>query len=384
MSLKGARGMGKLGRKKELRIAAINVNGINDWVKRREVLENAKKGCIDVLGIGETHLRGCGEWVYGRDGSSSLWEGVEGGVVWTGISEGCKGRAREGCALVFSKRIMDGVSESGSRGSRIVWVKSKVGIVKYAWVCVYAPVNGNTKKMKEEMEVFWKDLSECLKMFEAERKVIVMGDMNAKVGCEEVPGIVGKWGVPGVNENGDHLVGVCAEKKLFLANTQFEHRMIHRYTWRRNAGGVEQKGLIDYVAVDERLKSDVRDARVVRGMFQDSDHMAVLVRLGIREKWIYRNCREAKVKRVRNELLKEEEYKTLYEKELKASFIKEGIKVGEGHEVGRAFKSFYGSLVKKAEEVVGCKIVGSGGVVGMHGGQRKLGKQWKRKRKQMI
>ena len=37
----------------------------------------------------------------------------------------------------------------------------------------------------------------------------VTGDISGKVGCEETDGVVGKWGVPGVNENGEHLVNVC-------------------------------------------------------------------------------------------------------------------------------------------------------------------------------
>ena len=43
--------------------------------------------------------------------------------------------------------------------------------------------------------------------------------------------------------------------------------------------------LIDYIAVDEALKKDVLDARVVRGMFQKSDHYVVLVKIKIRYKW---------------------------------------------------------------------------------------------------
>ncbi len=66
--------------------------------------------------------------------------------------------------------------------------------------------------------------------------------------------MVGKWGVDGMNENGEHLVDVCAERGLF-ANTFFQHRMVHRYTWRRMDERDEQKSLIDYIAVDERLKS---------------------------------------------------------------------------------------------------------------------------------
>ncbi len=65
---------------------------------------------------------------------------------------------------------------------RIVWVKCKIGIVKYAWVCVYAPVNMKTVKGKNEEMKFWNDLNKCIKSFEKGRKVIVMGDMNAKVG----------------------------------------------------------------------------------------------------------------------------------------------------------------------------------------------------------
>ncbi len=50
----------------------------------------------------------------------------------------------------------------------------------------------------------------------------------------------------GVNENGEHLVDVCAERGLFLANTFFQHKMIHQYMWRRREDGGEEKSLIDY------------------------------------------------------------------------------------------------------------------------------------------
>ncbi len=43
-------------------------------------------------------------------------------------------------------------------------------------------------------------------------------------------------GVEGVNENGENLVDVCAERGLFLANT-FQHKMIHQYTCMRDDRG---------------------------------------------------------------------------------------------------------------------------------------------------
>ncbi len=51
-----------------------------------------------MLGMSETHLKGCGV-VDGRDEDVGLWEGLEGGVIRAGI-----GRGKEGCALMVSLR----------------------------------------------------------------------------------------------------------------------------------------------------------------------------------------------------------------------------------------------------------------------------------------
>ena len=38
--------------------------------------------------------------------------------------------------------------------------------------------------------------------------VVVLGDLNARVGDGEVEGVVGKYGVPGENESGERLLDV--------------------------------------------------------------------------------------------------------------------------------------------------------------------------------
>ncbi len=67
-------------------------------------------------------------------------------------------------------------------------------------------------------------------LFENGRTLVMLGDMCGRIGNSELAGVVGKWGTEGVNENGEHLVDVCAERGLFLANTYFQHKMIHQYT----------------------------------------------------------------------------------------------------------------------------------------------------------
>ena len=340
-----------------MRIVAMNVNGMQDERKRREIVEKFKERTIDVLAVGETHMKGNGFWVSESGEPSGLWEGLEGGVCWSGLSEEYKGRGKEGCAILMSRRVVSSVSDHGWCGSRIVWVKGKIGMVKYAWVCVYAPVNKKTKKGKSEMKEFWNELNDCLKMFEPERKVFVMGDMNARVGCEEVDGIVGKWGVPGVNDNGECLVDLCSERGLFLSNTFFEHKLIHRYTWRRLDGNEEQKGLIDFIAVDERLRKDVIDARVVRGMFPDSDHFAVLAKVRMHMGWRWKGEKKEVKMRVAIERLNEECVRKRYKERLERECNRVRNDMNEGENVNSLFEMFAAAVNSVAEEVCGVKKI---------------------------
>ena len=52
----------------------------------------------------------------------------------------------------------------------------------------------------------------CIKEFRANERLVILGDLNARVGEEEIDGIIsGKSGVPGTNTSEQLLIGVCAE-----------------------------------------------------------------------------------------------------------------------------------------------------------------------------
>ncbi len=53
-------------------------------------------------------------------------------------------------------------------------------------------------------------------MFAKGRGIVVFEDMYGRVGNSELAGMVEKWGVEGVNKNGEHLVDVCAERGAVL------------------------------------------------------------------------------------------------------------------------------------------------------------------------
>ncbi len=197
--LRGKGGRGRGSRREELmKVISLNVNGMNDRGKTREIVEMFERGRIDVLGVSETDLKGCGMKDGRQEDEGGLWEGLDGGVVWAGIE---KGRGKEGCAIMASLRVWKGMDGHGWLRSRIVWMTGKIGMVKCAWVCVYAPVNEKGMKGKLKLEKFWEDLGQLLKKFENVRRVLLLGDMNVRVGSTEIGVVVGKYGVDGVNEN---------------------------------------------------------------------------------------------------------------------------------------------------------------------------------------
>ena len=51
---------------------------------------------------------------------------------------------------------------------------------------------------------------------------LIIGDWNAKVGSQEIPGITGKFGLGVQNEAGQSLIEFCQENTLVIANTLFQ------------------------------------------------------------------------------------------------------------------------------------------------------------------
>ena len=130
--------------------------------------------------------------------------------------------------------------------------------------------------------------------------------MNAKLGNREVHTVVGKYGVPGVNENGERLVEIYWERRLSMGNTWFQKRLIQKYT--REGENGQERSLIDYVLLDEKSKNLLEDVNVYRGAAGGmSDHYFVEAKVRIKG-FRKREREEVTAKRVvkMSELEKEE------------------------------------------------------------------------------
>ena len=72
-----------------------------------------------------------------------------------------------------------------------------------------------------EVEQFCKDLQDLLELTPQKDALFIIGDWNAKVGSQEIPGVTGKFGLGVRNEARQKLMEFCQENALVIANILF-------------------------------------------------------------------------------------------------------------------------------------------------------------------
>ena len=85
------------------------------------------------------------------------------------------------------------------------------------------------KKLK--FERFYEDLQDLLELTPKKDVLFIIGDWNAKVGSQEIPGVTGKFALGVQNKAGQRLIEFCQENALVKANTLFQPHKKRLYTW---------------------------------------------------------------------------------------------------------------------------------------------------------
>ena len=80
-----------------------------------------------------------------------------------------------------------------------------------------------------EVEWFCEDLLDLLELTPSKNVHFIIGDWNAKVGSQEIPGVTGKFGLEVQNEAGQRLTEFC--QKNVITNTFFQQCKRRLYTW---------------------------------------------------------------------------------------------------------------------------------------------------------
>ena len=146
-----------------VRFGAWNVRSLRG--REEELVEEMIKYRLKVLGVSETKLKG--------NGARAVGEGM---CVFSGVQEG---RAKAGVAVFLSKKMGKCLREWKCVSERIVKIRLRVEGVWVSVVQVYAPTEDSKEEVKEG---FYEQLQTTLREVHRQDKLIVMGDLNARVG----------------------------------------------------------------------------------------------------------------------------------------------------------------------------------------------------------
>ena len=84
---------------------------------------------------------------------------------------------------------------------------------------VYAPTSNSEEA---EVEQFYEDQQDLEELTPKKDVHYIIGDWNAKVRSQEIPGVTGKFGLGIQNEAEQRLTEFCQEDALVIANTLFQ------------------------------------------------------------------------------------------------------------------------------------------------------------------
>ena len=114
-----------------------------------------------------------------------------------------------------------------------------------------------------EVERFYEDLQDFLELIPQKDVLFIIGDWNAKVGSQEIPGVAGKFGLGVQNKAGQRITEFCQENALAIANTLFQQHKRQLYT--RTSLDGQYRNQIDYILCSQRWRSSIQSAKTTLG-----------------------------------------------------------------------------------------------------------------------
>ena len=148
-------------------------------------------------------------------------------------------------------------------------------------------------------DTFYDSLNSTIEKTPNRDLLFIMGDFNAKTGSlhQDFPESIGRYGKGHGNSNGKRLAELCIQNDLFLANTMFQHKLVHRTTWSapmRNyitKDGTERRNpirnMIDYIITRINMKTIITNARSYGGLNTETDHKMVIAKVNIKGRRTY-------------------------------------------------------------------------------------------------
>ena len=111
-------------------------------------------------------------------------------------------RRRNGVALTINKKVQNTVLGCSLKNDRMILVCFQGKPFNITVIQICAPT---TDAEEAEVDQFYEDLEDLLELTPKIDVLFIIGDWNAKIGSQEIPGIIGNFGLGEQNEAGQRL-----------------------------------------------------------------------------------------------------------------------------------------------------------------------------------
>ena len=247
--------------KQSLCIATWNVRTlVNTSSHLLQLSNNIDQYGLDLLCITETHMPGTGTQILDN---GSLF-------IHSGRTDGIK---RQGIGIALSKKVKNTLISYTPVSERIMSARLHSRQINISVLVVYAPTEDADDSVKN---TFYQQVSDTFDDLPGQDIKLVLGDFNARVTSDHTAwtGVIGKHSLHQLsNNNGTRLLDFCAMNQLTVGGTLFEHRDIHKGTWRSPDGKTVTQ--IDHVCISTKWNHSLLDVRSCRGADIGSDHYLV-------------------------------------------------------------------------------------------------------------
>ena len=129
---------------------------------------------------------------------------------------------------MVNKRVRNAVLACNLKNDRMISVCFQCKSFNIMVIWAYAPTSNAEEA---EVEWFYEDLKGLLELTPQKDVLFVIEDWNAKVGSQETPRVIGRFGLGVQNEAGQRLIKFCQENTMVIANTLFQQNKRRHYTW---------------------------------------------------------------------------------------------------------------------------------------------------------
>ena len=250
--------------KSSTRIGVWNVQTMNMTGKLAQVIREMKSYQLHILGVSEVRWTNSGQ-ITSEDTT----------VLYSGGSSHVRG-----VGILLDKQTSKALLSWEPISDRIITARLATRHTKLTLVQVYAPTNS----APEEKDDFYGMVQGVLDAVPGHDLKILLGDFNAQIGSDRTgwDDIMGSEALGTRTDNGERLLSCCSVNKLKIGGSIFQHKSIHKATWRSPDGRTANQ--IDHICFPTRWASSLRDVRVYRGADVASDHYLLIASIRLKLK----------------------------------------------------------------------------------------------------